>query len=72
MNDDTANRIIQNQITIINLIGAIAEKLIGQKPSVNIHLEDGSVINVAPTTSSVTWCQEGSQAPCLSKKETPR
>ena len=50
-------QLIKNQIALFNLLGALAEKLTGQTPSVFVEQEDGSLVKITPTTSFVTWAQ---------------
>lgn len=52
-------KIIQNQIAMFNLLGAIAEKLTGQVSTVTIEQEDGGLIKIVPNTSSVTFALGG-------------
>ena len=47
---------IANQIAIINLLGALAEKLTGEKPVVTYKTKAGKV-NIEPTTTLVSWSQ---------------
>ena len=50
-------QVIQNQIAIFNLLSAIAEKLTGQTPNIDIKQEDNATIKITPDTSSVTWTE---------------
>jgi hypothetical protein len=70
--EDNIDKLFENQIAIVNLISALAEKLIGQKPIISMHLEDGSIVSIKPTTYDVTWYQGDSQEPCLFEKEKTR
>ena len=48
-------QVIKNQVALFNLLGALAEKLTGQTPSVFVEQEDGSLVKVTPTMPFVTW-----------------
>jgi len=43
------------EIATFNLIGALIDKLTGQRPSVHVMLEDGSVLTVYPNLGQVEW-----------------
>ena len=69
--DKELENIIQNQIALFNFLGALVEKMTGQKPSVSMEQDDGSLVKMIPTTSFVTWVQEveqGSSCPFLKEK----
>ena len=62
-------------IGLFDLIGAVAEKMTGERPIVRIESSDGQWINVRPNDSRVTWTSPGpqndpesEQSACLQEK----
>ena len=72
MNDIDVERILRNQVAIINLVGALAEKLTGKKPIISIEQRDGSLLRIEPTTLFIAWNQEGEGFPCPNPSEKPK
>ena len=64
--------ILRNQVTIVNLIGALTKEATGKIPIVSVEIEDiigvTSTIAVMPTIQNVTFCQEASDCFSLSQE----
>jgi len=52
------DKIIQNQIAIFNLMGALFYKVTGQIPTVSIEQENGSYLRVTPSISNIILTEE--------------
>jgi len=61
---------IKNQVALFNLLGALIEKLTGQRPNVFVQQEDGSLVKIAPTMPFVTWAEVEPDSFYRSPKET--
>jgi hypothetical protein len=68
----TQDKILRMQIATFNLIGALAEKLVNEKPIISVELKDKDVLKIEPTTSFVTWNQEGQDSSYQGLKENPK
>ena len=47
--------VIDNQIALMNLVSALAQKLTGKAPIIHITLDDGSVVKGIPDNDSIVW-----------------
>ena len=65
---DNIDRITENQVVLLNLLAAIAERLTGEIPSVNTRIGGGGIATITPDTSSISWCRGDSPTPYLSEK----
>ena len=68
MNDDTANRIIKNQIMLTNLMGALLYKLTGAIPLISTNINKDEKVIVRPDLFAISYQEEDLQSPCQLKK----
>jgi len=46
---------------VLNLVGALAERLTGERPTVRVYYGDNQFVSVTPTTSVVSWAKPGAE-----------
>lgn len=54
---DRVEQIIQNQLTIANLLVSLSEQLLHKSPHVVIWDKEGNCIDCIPNTSGITWIE---------------
>ena len=57
-------------IAVLNLVGALAERMTGERPTVCVYYGDNQFVSVTPTTSVVSWAKPvGESAPPAARGE---
>jgi hypothetical protein len=49
-------------IALLNLVGALAERVTGERPTFRVTFGDDHFVNIAPSTGNVSWAKAVGEA----------
>ena len=69
------DKIIDNQVVLINLIGGLAYRLTGEVPTILVRENIGNTVGtvrITPSLSNCEWGEAGSNSPCILREHSPK